>query len=51
MIWLNAFGSVASILGLLLGGYILLREWRIGKDVTTLKGEEEKWHEESQHIK
>jgi hypothetical protein len=41
---LNACGSVASILGLLVALYVLWREVRIANDVTTLKTEEENWH-------
>lgn len=46
MIWLTVFGSIASILGLALSGYVLWREIKIGNDVTDLKNEEEEWHDE-----
>jgi hypothetical protein len=44
MTWLNACGSVASILGLLLAAFVLWRELRIEKQVRELKTEEEGWH-------
>jgi len=43
---LSDAGSVASILGLLLSGYVLYREVIIEKDVMDLKNEEEAWHKE-----
>jgi hypothetical protein len=38
-------GSIASILGALIGVYILVRELRMADEVHILKGEEEKWHD------
>lgn len=39
-------GSLASILGLFVSIYILVREYFIEKDVTILKNEEEAWHKD-----
>jgi hypothetical protein len=46
VIWLGAFGSVSSILGLLLSIYIWWREEKIEKEVHDFKTESEKWHDE-----
>lgn len=37
-------GSLASILGLFVSIYVLIREYFIEEDVATLKNEEEAWH-------
>ena len=44
---LNNLGSVASILGLGVSLYVLIRELRIEKNVQDLKIEEEAWHKEN----
>jgi len=41
---LNAAGSIASILGLIVSLYVLWRELTLQEDVTALKREEEEWH-------
>jgi hypothetical protein len=46
MILLNAFGNVASILGLVLSLYVLWREVLISDEVHELKQEEEQWRED-----
>jgi hypothetical protein len=43
-------GSIASILGCLLAVYIMWHERTIEREVHTLKGEEEKWHEQGKPI-
>lgn len=42
---LSIIGSVSSILGLVVSLYVLWREHVLQDDVTTLKNEEEQWHE------
>ena len=42
---IQTLGSVASIIGLAVSVYILVRERIIEKDVVDLKHEEEAWHE------
>ena len=37
-------GSLASVLGLFVSIYVLIREYFIEEDVATLKNEEEAWH-------
>jgi hypothetical protein len=37
-------GSLASILGLFVSLYVLLKEFLLQEDVTLLKNEEEAWH-------
>jgi hypothetical protein len=44
MLVLNALGSMASILGLIVSIYVLWRELVLQHDVTVLKEEEELWH-------
>jgi len=44
MIALTIFGSIASILGLCVSVYVLIREIALGKEVHVLKNEEESWH-------
>jgi hypothetical protein len=46
MIFLSAFGSVASILGLALGIYIWRREEKIETEISQLTLAEEKRHDE-----
>jgi hypothetical protein len=46
MLVLNALGSMASILGLIVSIYVLWRELQLGKDLTTLKNEEEQWRKD-----
>jgi hypothetical protein len=46
MIALTIAGSIASILGLGVSLYVLVRELRIENEVHILKTEEEQWHDE-----
>ena len=39
-------GSLASILGLFVSIYVLIREYFIEEDVATLRHEEEEWHKD-----
>jgi hypothetical protein len=41
---LSIAGSLSSMLGLLVSLHVLLREWVLQRDMTTLKNEEEAWH-------
>ncbi len=47
MIWtcIDHAGSIASIIGAIIGVHILIRELIMAREVHVLKGEEEKWHE------
>jgi hypothetical protein len=44
---LTIFGSIASILGLCVSVYVLIREIAISKEVHVLKNEEESWHKKN----
>jgi hypothetical protein len=43
---ISIISCIASVLGLAVSLYVLYREIAIGKEVHTLKGEEEQWHAE-----
>ncbi len=53
MIWtcIDHAGSIASIIGAIIGVHILIRELIMAREVHVLKGEEEKWHEVEKHLR